>query len=48
MTKKNFTDRLMDNGVGFALTFLVVLGLAMGMVLFGAVALVTYWWERIP
>lgn len=47
MKKKNFVEELITLGIGFALTFLVVIGMVMGIIVFGMVIALTYFWDKI-
>lgn len=47
MKKRDFVSELLSYGVGFALTFLVMLGLAATTVLFLGVVIVLAFFERL-
>jgi hypothetical protein len=47
MKKKSFTDFLLRHGLGFALTFLVIVSLSISLTVFLGVVLAWAWWEQI-
>ena len=47
MKKTRFIDFLLRHGLGFALTFLVIVGLSISLTVFLGVVLAWAWWEQV-
>ena len=45
--KPDFTDRLLEYGVGFALTFLVIAALSISMVIFFGIVVLAVFLDRL-